>query len=185
MSRAYRIDVAEGVQRVVHVEDGVQGRLELLPILPPERTAALLADALAARGFAPTESGVCVRVDGSIVTEVACATGTVTVSVAEERTLELSAHTSATETTPEAARAVARTRWTDAVDAQAAPLTEAARREVTARLERELANLRPLLDAAVQAATAAALLERAHQLGHVESVEGSAEAGTLTITVRV
>lgn len=185
MSRAYRIDVSEGVQRVIHVEDGVQGRLELLPILPPDRTAALLADALAARGFARTESGVCVRVDGAVVAEVDCTTGTVTVSIAEDRTLELAAQASATDTSPEAARAAARKRWAEAVDAQAAPMTEAARREVTERLEGELARLRPDLDGAVQAATAAALLERAHQLGQVESIEGSAEAGTLTITVRV
>lgn len=185
MSQWYRIAVAEGVQRVVHVEDGVTGTLELLPILPAERMGTLLAEALAQRGFTQGQPGVWVRVQGDVLTAVRTDTGSVTVSIAEDRTLTVNTRVHGEGASAEAARADAARRLTGALEAEVAPFTDAAQRAVTARLEQELAAIRPDLDAAVTAATAAALLERARELGQIESVEGSAEAGTLTITVRV
>ena len=51
MSRAIQVRVSESVVRTVHVEDGVQSPLELLPVLAPERMAELLAKELEAQGF--------------------------------------------------------------------------------------------------------------------------------------
>ena len=56
MSRAYRVTVKGSVHRVVHVEDGVCTSLELLPILPQERTGEILGAELARRGFAVENS---------------------------------------------------------------------------------------------------------------------------------
>ena len=189
MSRAYRIQVSEGVQRIVHVEDGVQDTIEVLPILPPERMAELLASELERRGFArPEQDGeaVLVRIGKENVTaEVNVRTGTVTVSIADDVTLELSAEAEATAESPESARQEAERRLQHAIDQKAAPLQDAARQAATARLERELAELRPELDAVVNAVTGEALVEKARELGEIESIEGTVADGTLTIKVRV
>ncbi len=187
MSRAYRIQVSEGVQRVVHVEDGVQGTIELLPILSAERMGELLAKELEKRGYARTEGGgVMVRVGGDNVTvEVDVATGTVTVSIAEDVTLSVSGTGTGTAESVEEAKRLAAAALKAQIDVAAAPLAEGARRAATARLEAELRELRPELDAAVSAATGEALVERARELGDVESIEGSVEEGNLTIKVRV
>jgi hypothetical protein len=51
MSRAIQIRVSESVVRTVHVEDGVQSPLEMLPILAPDRMGELLARELEELGF--------------------------------------------------------------------------------------------------------------------------------------
>jgi hypothetical protein len=189
MSRAYRIEVSEGVQRIVHVEDGVQGSIDVLPILPAERMSELLANELERRGFARTEQDgqtVLVRVGNDNVTvEVNAQTGTVTVSIAEDVTLDLSARAEATSENPESARQEAARRLQQALDQQAVPLQGAARQAATARLESELSELRPELDAIVNAVTGEALVEKARELGEIESIEGTVADGTLTIKVRV
>lgn len=189
MSRAYRIQVSEGVQRVVHVEDGVQGSIDVLPILAPERMAELLAAELEKRGYVRTEQAgelVLVKVgDDNVTVEVNVRTGTVTVSIAEEVQVDVTTTATGTAESVEAARQQAQQRAKQQLEAAVAPLREAARRDATARLEAELAELRPELDAAVNAATADALVEKARELGDIESIEGSAADGNLTIKVRV
>lgn len=189
MSRAYRINVSEGVQRVVHVEDGVQGTLDVLPILAPERMSELVAEALEARGYQRTEQQgevVMVKVrDDNVTVEVNPRTGTVTVSIAEDITVQVQATAQGAAESVEAARAQAQARLQHEIEAQTAPLREAARQSATQKLEAELTEVRPELDAAITAATAQALVEKAKELGDIESIEGSAEDGTLVIKVRV
>ncbi|MSP55142.1 MAG: hypothetical protein EXR69_05995 [Myxococcales bacterium] len=181
--------MSEGVQRVVHVEDGVQGCIEVLPILAPERMSELLAAELEKRGYARTGvSGeeVLVKVgDDKVTVEINVRTGTVTVSIAEDITVDVKVGGTGLAESVEAAAALARMAANRQVATAIAPLREQARQAATAKLESELIELRPELDAAVTATTAEALLEKARQLGDIESIEGSAEAGTLTIKVRV
>ena len=189
MSRAFRIQVSEGVQRIVHVEDGVQGTIDVLPILAPERMAELLATELEKRGYTRTDQDgelVLVKVgEGNVTVEVNVRTGTVTVSIAEEVQVNVSTTASGTAENIEDARKQAEDRAMRQLEAAVVPLQEAARREATARLEAELAEVRPELDAVVNAATAEALVEKARELGDIESIEGSAADGNLTIKVRV
>src|SRR6185436_15066226 len=51
VSRAIVVRVAESVVRIIHVEDGVESPLEMLPILARERMGELLAAELVALGF--------------------------------------------------------------------------------------------------------------------------------------
>src|SRR5262245_10723931 len=51
VSRAIQIRVSESVVRTIHVEDGVQSPLEMLPILSTDRMAELLAAELEKLGF--------------------------------------------------------------------------------------------------------------------------------------
>ncbi len=178
MSRVYRIAVSESLSRIVHLEDGVQTRLELLPILPTERMAGILADSLVERGFT-VEGDVARRAaDGGLEVAIDLREGTVTVSLAEER--EIATQATGSGENAESARADALSR----ADKTADRLTEQARQELTERLERQLRDLKAELDRVGNDVTAKALEERARQLGEIEAIHRD-EDGSMTIKVRL
>lgn len=197
MSRMYRIAVSESVSRVVHVEDGVETTLDILPVLPQEQMGALLADELARRGFSAVAgdsavegAGTMVRVesDGTVI-EVNVATGKVNVSLAEDVAVNVEAATDITgdedyggptEEMRQRAKESLRGRLEQDVERQ----QEEKRATVTRRLEAKLGDLKKELDGVVNGVTAAGLKQRAAQLGEVESVEENA-SGELTIRVKV
>lgn len=184
MSRAYQIRVSESVVRTVHVEDGVQSPLELLPILPSERMGDLLGKELEDLGF--TRDGkTATRTDPDGVTiSVDLDTATVTVKLGSkssvEETVELSARVADVKAGEERLR-------DDAIrelDERVQERTEALRREVTAKLEKKLGDLKKELDGAVGKTTVAALTERAGQLGSIQE-QTQDEAGNVTIRVKL
>jgi hypothetical protein len=178
--------VSESVVRTVHVEDGVQSPLEVLPVLGADRMAELLAHELVGLGF--TRDGMVARrtdPDGiEVVVDLAAATVTVRLaadaSVAEN--VELDARV------VEERREAVEERLRDAaireLDQRLTAKTDELRRAVTAKLERKLGDLRAELDGAIGRATVAALTERATQLGEIESVVAD-EAGNVTIKVKL
>ena len=186
MSRAIQIRVSESVVRTIHVEDGVQSPLELLPVLAPERMADLLATELEAQGFT-RHGATATRVDPDGI-EIAVDLEAATVSaklgasaklseqvalearVAEEGRTHAEAHL----------RAAAAGELDKRIDAHA----EGLRREVTGTLERKLGDLRAELDHAIGRATVAALTERAQQLGEIQELVADA-AGNVTIGVKL
>lgn len=190
MSRAYRIRISETLERVVHVEDGVATQLEMLPILPKERMSALLAKELVAAGLV-VEDGVARRVsaDGEVTLAVDLASGEVSVRVTRSEDLELQAERARTididRQNREGIAEELRTEVKAQLEAQAARATEDARKQATARLEGELRDARSELDRVVHRVTAAALKEKAAQLGDIEELSEDEEAGVLTIRVRV
>jgi len=186
VSRAIQIRVSESVVRTVHVEDGVQSQLEMLPILARERQAELLAKELEQQGF--TRDGKIARrkdPDGIEVT-VDLETATVTVRLAADADLSESIERRANVGVER--REEAETSLRDDVmrdlDERLAQRTEALRKEVTQRLERKLGDLRKELDEAVGRATVAALTEKAASLGHIESVVTD-DAGNVAIKVKL
>lgn len=186
MSRAIVVRISESVVRTIHVEDGVVAPLELLPILPPARMAEHLAQALAERGFQRTD-GVCARTeaDGTqIVVDLTAATIGVKLGEGSEiaESIELSKATA-----PAYEQQIAAGLRDDAaraLDEQVAAKAEQLRQAVTARLEAKLGDVQRELDAAIGRATAAALTEKAAQLGHIEELHEDA-AGNVTIRVRL
>jgi len=190
MSRAYRIRISETLERVVHIEDGVATTLEILPILPKERMQGLLAQELAAAGLT-VEDGVARRVtqtdEGEVTLAVDVATGEVSVRVTRatdialkttrERNVAEERRVAAAEQLQKEARA--------ALEADADRAAEDARKKATARLEAELRDARSELDRVVHRVTAAALKEKAAQLGDIEEIAEDEAAGVLTIRVRV
>lgn len=186
MSRAIQIRVSESVVRTVHVEDGVQSSLEMLPILARERQAELLAAELEKRGF--TRDGkVAHRKDpDGIEITVDLESATVTVKLGAEadlsETIERRANVGIER------RDDAESQLRDDVmrdlDERLTQRTEALRREVTQRLEKKLGDLRKELDEAVGRATVAALTEKAASLGHIESVVTD-DAGNVAIKVKL
>jgi hypothetical protein len=186
VSRAIQVRVSESVVRTIHVEDGVAAPLEVLPILPPERMAELVAGELAGLGFA-RDGDVCTRTepDGTVIAvDLARSIASVTLGAGVEvsETAERAAVVG-----DERAAAAAGALRADArqeLEQRVAERAEALRREVTAQLEGRLADVRRELDAAIGRATVAALGEKAAQLGRVEDTQIDA-AGNVTIRVRV
>lgn len=186
MSRAIQVRVSESVVRTVHVEDGVQTPLELLPVLPAQRMADLLAKELEAQGF-ERDGNLAKRTDPDgieIVVDLEAAT--VSVKLGAKATLDEKVALEAR--VAEEGRAHAEAHLRDAamgeLDKRIAAKTEALRREVTGTLERKLGELRGELDRAIGRTTVAALTERAQQLGEIQELVAD-DAGNVTIKVKV
>lgn len=186
MSRAILVRVAESVVRVVHVEDGVESPLEMLPILAPERMADLLVAELAGLGF-ERDGQLCKRTDpDGIEVTVDLAASTVAVKLgAGERIAESVDAAAHGDSDYEAiAEAMLRSQARSELETRVTERTEALRREVTARLEAKLGDLRRELDGAIGRATIGALTEKAAQLGRIEETQHD-DAGNVTIRVRL
>jgi hypothetical protein len=186
VSRAIQVRISESIVRTIHAEDGIASPLEMLPILPPERMAELLARELEALGFV-RDGRICKRTEpDGIEVSVDLAASTVAVKLGAgtqvEEAVELAArgdsdHQGFTE-------AKLRGQALDELEARVADRAETLRREVTAQLEARLGDLRRELDGAIGRATIGALTEKAAQLGRIEETHQD-EAGNVTIRVRV
>jgi len=186
MSRAIQIRVSESVVRTVHVEDGVQSPLEMLPILAPDRMGDLLAKELEGLGF-ERDGDKATRVDPDGVTvEVDLKTATVTARVSADKLLEesIDRRTSTAIENKDRAESNLRDDVIRELDDRLNARTEALRKEMTGKLEKKLGDLRRELDGAVGRATVEALTERARSLGNIQSVVED-EAGNVTIKVKL
>ena len=95
MSRAYRIQISRDISRVVHVEDGVTSRLELLPILEADRMRDLLVEQLAEEGFEIDGDEASKEIEPGLVLGVNLALSEVSLKVEGEHKLEEKAEVSA------------------------------------------------------------------------------------------
>ncbi len=186
MSRAIQVRVSESVVRTIHVEDGVASPLEMLPILPAERMAELLAGELVARGFA-RDARTCRRTepDGTEVTvDLDAATVAVKLGAGThiEESIEISVQVGIER--QDQVHAELRSQVTEKIEQRLAEKTETLRRAVTAQLEAKLGELKRELDGAIGRATVGALIEKAGQLGRIEETHEDA-AGNVTIRVRL
>jgi hypothetical protein len=187
MSRAYVIRVSETLRRHVHLEDGVRTSLEILDVLPPERMNALLRAELARAGFREEDGRLVRDEEGGVRVEVDPEARTVTLRIAGERELELE-HTGegrAYRPGDEDARAALRERVQRRLEVEASVEEGELKSELAGRLERRLADLRVELDRVSHRVVAAALKERAAQLGEVREIAEDEEAQTLTIRIEV
>ncbi len=186
MSRAIQIRVSESVVRTIHVEDGVQSSLEMLPILAPGRQAELLAAELEKQGFV-RDGGVARRKDKDgleITVELETATVTVRLGADAELAETIERRKNVAIESQAHEEASLRDDVMRDLDERLNQRTEALRRDITQRLERKLGDLRKELDDAVGRATVAALTEKAASLGHIESVVAD-EAGNVAIKVKL
>ena len=187
MSRAYRISIEESLSRHIDVDDGVASKLELLPILTRERTGDLLAAELEKKGFTREGDKAVRKEEGGILIEVSLTDGEVKVTARGEKALELKAERTgvAVEESRTSREQELRKNAKAALEDEAAAEEKKLRQQVTEKLSGRLRDLKGELDTVVNRVTAAALKERAAQLGTVEEVSENAETGELTIKVRV
>jgi hypothetical protein len=186
MSRAIQIRVSESVVRTVHVEDGVQSPIEILPILAPDRMGELLAKELEDLGFIRDGDKATRNDPDGVVVEVDLKTATVTARIGKSTKLEetIDRRANVAIERQSVSEAALRDDVIRELDERLATRTETLRKEVTAKLEKKLGDLRKELDGAVGRATVAALTERAAQLGNVQSIVED-EAGNVTIKVKL
>jgi hypothetical protein len=186
VSRAIQVRVSESVVRTVHVEDGVQSPIEMLPVLARDRMADLLATELEAQGFV-RDGNTARRIDPDGI-EITVDLVGATVSVKLHGKAKVEEHVNLETRVGVESQQQAEARLRDAaigeLEKRLDEKTEALRREVTGKLEKKLGDLRTELDQAVGRATVAALTERAAQLGKIEEVV-SDDAGNVTIKVKL
>ncbi|KIG12654.1 hypothetical protein DB30_01142 [Enhygromyxa salina] len=188
MSRAYRIRISESLRRHIAVDDGIQSKLEILDILSPEQTAALLERELQAAGFEQREDGQWFRVDEEgVEVRVDPKQSTVTVSASADRQLDLQRETviGAVAENDAATRERGRKFLESELEAEAAERKKDLQAEVTAKLEGKLGDLRRELDQISNRVTAEALKQKAASMGEVQEISEDPETGSLTIRVRL
>lgn len=188
MSRAYRIRISESLRRHVKVGDGIQSKLEILEILPPEQTAGLLARELQAAGFEEREDGQWVRVDeDGVEVCVDPKTSTVTVSAQadEELDLERERVISAWAENDQISRERGQQALANELEGEAAKHERELQAKVTEVLEGKLGDLRKELDQISNRVTAQALKQKAASMGEIQEISEDPESGSLTIRVKV
>lgn len=186
MSRAYRIRAAASLTHHSRVEDGIQAQLELLDILGPDRTAALLGDALAEKGWSVTD-GVARKELGEAVAEVELATGRVRLTASAEEQVEIDGELSKQvyEEHLDGAQKDLEQRLSQKLARDAKAHDEAVGKRLGDALERALIEIKPELDEVTDQVTRASLREKADQLGEVLDVSENPETGEMTIRVKV
>lgn len=178
MSRSYRVRVAGSIERVVHVEDGVSMPLELLPILPRERQAELLREELLRRGFVE-RGGRLERAEKEVSVSIDPQSGVVVARLAREVDVRVSGDVVT------AGESDGKKELDASLERLVEARTQELQRALTDRLSRHLPDIQREVEAVAHEVTAAALKERARQLGEVQEIVEDREAGTLTIKVRV
>lgn len=188
MSRAYRVRIEESLKRIVRAEDHVSCQLELLEILPCEQMAQLLADELSKLGFA-IEGDTATRQENDVTIIVDLPSATVVVQAAADKQLDLKSTRTVHVLDDE--RRVAETEVTlraevlDELSSKGQQAEALLQQQVTDELEAKLGDIRKELEGAANRATAAALKQRAAQLGQIKSISEDPEAGSLTIVIEV
>jgi hypothetical protein len=188
MSRAYRIRISESLRRHIQVDDGIQSRLEILEILPPEATAALLERELAAAGFEQREDGQWVRVDeDGVEVRVDAQTATVTVSAKADAELELEREQviSAQAENDTASRERGHAQLRRELESEVALRKKDLQAKVTEVLEGKLGDLRKELDQISNRVTAEALKQKAASMGEIQEISEDPQSGSLTIRVKI
>ncbi|MEM6930752.1 MAG: hypothetical protein AAF602_27710 [Myxococcota bacterium] len=186
MSRAYEVRVARSLTQHKRIEDGIEARLELLPILDRERTGTLLAEQLVERGWT-IEEGVAKRTVDGVSIEVDTSTGTITLKTEEELTITVEGERRkrswderATQDRKELSKEL-----DDALEKSIDEKAQAELDRLSERLERVLTDIKPELDAATDAVNRGALREKAAQLGQIMDIAEDGESGEMTIRVKV
>jgi hypothetical protein len=191
MSRAYKVRVKEALARDVSVKDDIEARLEILEVLPPEQMSELLAQELERRGFERQEDGTMVRqgADGVTVTVEPC-NGRVTIHaeagdrIEVEGTREGFGYDDIGPGKKAVEQRIGKELRGD-LEKRIEQQAEKLQRDATSKLEKQLEEIRPILDEAVNRATAEALKQKAAQMGQIKEISEDAQSGSLTIKVEV
>ena len=190
MSRAYRISVKASDTRRLKAADEIGTTLEILEILPPEETAALLREELANRGFEPQADGTMVRRDGEVTITIDPCSGEVTVKAEATDEVSVEAKSDATgfddvgpseEIIRKQAREQARLELDKKFDTEQQKLQQ----QATEELEKHLHDLQPEIAQIVNKVTREALKRKAAQMGEVKEISENDQTGELTIKLEV
>ncbi|MEN0066353.1 MAG: hypothetical protein AAGA48_29725 [Myxococcota bacterium] len=186
MSRAYEIRVARSLTSHKRIEDGIEARLELLPILDRERTGSLLAEQLKERGWT-IEEGVAKREVDGVKVEVDTTTGTITLRTDKDLTITVEGERRKRSWDERATQdqKVLEQELDQALERSVEEKTQKELDQLSEQLERVLTEIKPELDQATDAVNRTALREKAAQLGQIMDIAEDGESGEMTIRVKV
>lgn len=188
MSQAYRIHLRESETRVLHAEDKVLTRLELLEVLPSDQMAALLRQALQRRGYVDQPDGTLQRqLEKGLIT-VDPSEGIVSVSIQEQQEVVHTAEKDVPfypDISPRNLRKVERQLLQEEIDRQFATSQQQMQKGVADQLEQILGEIRGELDAVVNEVLREALKIKARQMGQIREVHEDITTGELTIKLEV
>lgn len=186
MSRAYEVRVARSLTQHRRIEDGIEAKLELLPILDRERTGGLLAEQLDA-GDWTVEEGVARRQIGDVSVEVDTRTGTITLKTDKELTITVAGERRkrSWDERAKSDKEALEKELDQALERSADDKAQAEIDRLSEELERVLTDIKPELDQATDAVNRAALREKAAQLGQIMDIAEDGESGEMTIRVKV
>jgi len=186
MSRAYEVRVARSLTQHKRIEDGIEARLELLPILDRERTGTLLAGQLEEDGWT-IEDGVARREVSGVRVEVDTASGTISLKTDRDLTITVEGERRkrswderATQDKKDLEKEL-----DAALEKSADEKTQVELDQLSEELERVLTEIKPELDRATDAVNRAALREKAAQIGQIMDIAEDGESGEMTIRVEV
>lgn len=186
MSRPYKITVKETLKQTVVAEDSISTTLDVPAILPPDRTAGIVARILREHGFDDDGDGNLTRERGGVVVEVNPDTRRVTASSSSSSEVEVT-DKGGGGGCPCAVRT--REKVLQSLQENLARETDQKRagmqKDVTDRLEKAVSELGCELEQVSNQATATALREKAKQLGEIKSITHNNETGSMTIVVEV
>lgn len=188
MSRAFRIQVEQRLDRVIKASDHVSTHLEILEILPCDQTAELLAEELKARGFEPKGDKL-VRREKGVIIEIDPKTAEVLVRAEGQEALELEVARTVIADADRALKADTRKAVQDelqkSLEAQADAMKAKLQQEISNKLEGRLLDLQEELNQVVNKVTAESLKRRAAQIGNIKEISEDAQSGSLKIVVEV
>jgi len=190
MSRAYRIQLSERLQRVLRAKDHVSSQIELLEILPQEQMTALLEEELVRRGFERQAEGL-VREQNGVKVTVDPASGTITVHSEQCEEANLMAEKEARvyddwqQKSRQHVEETARDQLRGELEAEAKKKADKLQKQVTDQLEGNLADIQAEISQAVNRVTGEALKRKAAQLGQIKEMTEDPNSGSLTIVLEV
>jgi hypothetical protein len=189
MSNAYTICVETSVVRVHRAEDRCSTQLDVLPILPPEQMAALLAEALKKQGYRE-EGQELVKETGDVTIRVDTVTGTLSAQAVVTGDINVTGTKTGRgydDAGPHkhALEAQLREELESELEKKAQVAAEGLQTQATDKLEGHLLDVRREVDGILNQVTAEALKIKAAQLGEIQDIKEDPQAGTTTIVVKV
>ncbi len=188
MSATYTLVLQNEIVRTIHVEDEIQHRIELSPLLPPEEMRLLLRQQLAAAGWQEDAQGRLARQDdqGDALWDVEAGVLAVRIAVDQELIEEIATKVTAR------SRAGAQAMAQHMIKQRSAQLEEEAdaamaetQAEIKARLLAGDSARTAEIQKVLQQTYAEALKIKAAQLGTVSSIEENDSPDAYTLTIRI
>jgi len=187
MSRSYRISLSESLQQHIHVEDGVRVTLDILPILPQERLAALLVNELSQLGFERQENVLVRTDDDGLEVRVDLEDWSLTIKLTKQSDVTVETTKSMVTYEEQADRdrekLIKQTQLN--LKKRVAKHKQELQEQVTQAVEKKLSNIRAEINEAINHVTGQALKEKAATLGEIEEISEDEQSGSLTIRVRL
>lgn len=188
MSRAYRIELSDSLRQRAVVSDGIDTRLDILPILSKEEMGKLVAEELKLRDFKERTDGKWQHLEpDGVMVVIDTEENTIEVRLQKETEIEVTKKISKVveEEYEKQEKQRLQEKLQESLKEEAKEKQSHLQKEVTELLSKKLNDLQKEFDNISNKVVANALKKRAAQIGEIENIEEDSNSGSLTIRVRV